>query len=1185
MKGTLKRVFCGLLSIIMLLSAIPQIAAKAEEAEKFSYTMFAASDKEGAISIQADNTCINGNIAANGTITHTGNLNVNGTKTENAQQDMIYISSKLNEQYFQNNSTKYMEDYTVEEMNINLNNPVVANGTVTLVGNAGINTQIKSESDILIQGQNLNANNSVLYSAAGNIYIQSNNMSITGLIYAPYGNVEIKAQNANLNNVIVIAQNIMINCSSANINYNESMGRFVGVISENPVDVNDEMDTDEDGIVDLGEKNLGTNIYSADTDEDGLTDYQEIYLTDTNPIVYDSVAAGVSDAEADSDADGFSNIREIVIGTLPYKADTDGDGLSDLEETDIHGTDPLKQDTDEDGLADSDEIVLALNPLKQDTDGNGIFDGEEYIEQNVGNDRFQEELFADNEVQPSSLTVSAQGDVNANLDVCEYNGDLIGDERSYVGKPIQIEGSKINAGRLSFRVTDKYTLNSYVVGGKSTNGLIICYNDGEQTIPLETIYDETTKTLSADISAEGIYFVLDVVDWAKSLGVEIPEKNSIYSTRALMNASADVNIADVGIRGQVDIVFVIDTTGSMYSDISNVKNNLTAFVDEIEGAGITPSFALVEYRDITYDGSDSTNVKQNDDTEWFKDGEDFKRQIEKLGVSGGGDTPETAIDALEMARQLSLRTSAQKFFVLVTDAGYKVANRYGIGSMDEMIQLLVEDKINVSVVSNSYCKSTYSSLYNKTGGVFANVEGNFKNELLTIADKINTETNSGYWIALNGLIPKIVKLDTQPSAISIADTDADALLDNEELMSIEPMGYVDTKQYFNALVPSATDKSNFIPVYGYYSSPVDMDTDGDGIDDEEEYFIGTDRRNKDSDWDGLDDGTEYVTWYDPLEANPDGDTYNDKEEYDNGTNPFSYDLTADEWIEDIKNGAIKGDVIKNPNIPELIGQIGGSSVPLLGTLGDLRDTIANASRGDWLMSGLSIFGVAPVVGDASKMASKVAEFFGKNADKADELAKLSTELLKAFPDEILDIIPGSAMDDIIESIANGNLKMTHDSYRELVELATKLGRKIPTASDVYPTAAKVVAKDDVWKKKPWARGFDIDELLGNNLGRTYKTYDRFDMDSRVATSVKSLDPFCKSYQSASKLKSRLNRYGKELINGKSTVTYKTTDYKILKKQLNIALPDIPLSDAQQDVIREFILENKENCDIIITIVQ
>ena len=91
-------------------------------------------------------------------------------------------------------------------------------------------------------------------------------------------------------------------------------------------------------------------LIKADTDEDDLTDYQEIYLTGTDPLKFDSVTDGVSDAEADSDSDGLSNKQEIEIGTNPKKSDTDDDRLSDGDEVNIYGTDPLKADTDEDGL-------------------------------------------------------------------------------------------------------------------------------------------------------------------------------------------------------------------------------------------------------------------------------------------------------------------------------------------------------------------------------------------------------------------------------------------------------------------------------------------------------------------------------------------------------------------------------------------------------------------------------------------------------------------------------------------------------------------------------------------------------------------------------------------------------------------------------------------------------------------
>ena len=536
------------------------------------------------------------------------------------------------------------------------------------------------------------------------------------------------------------------------------------------IDWEDTTDTDGDGLPDVYEKFLlGTDEKNPDTDGDGLTDYQETFITETDPLKYDSVTEEISDSDVDIDGDGLSNIQEIELGTDPRKSDTDNDGLSDSDELNIYNTDPLNPDTDEDGLNDGDEVILGLNPLKSDTDDNGVLDSDEYIEQDVNRNRFDNSLFSNNVAIPSALNVSAKGNANNNINISEYTGYLKGEERAYVGKVIEITNSDINNGILTFALDNKYNVKKYEIGGTITNGLLICYNDGEYTTPLETVYDEETRTLSADISSEGIYFVLDVMGWLDLMGVDLSEEENFSITPAARRKSAnnvsksDISIADSKIKAQVDIVFVIDTTGSMGSYITNVKNNITAFVNEIEAAGISPSFALVDYRDITCDGQYSTNIKKNNDGDnWFKNAEDFKSAIAKLTVNGGGDGPETAIDGLEMARRLNLRTSSQKFFVLVTDANYKIANNYGIESMSEMIELLVNDKINVSVVSNTSYNSTYRELYENTGGLFANVGSNFKDELLKIADMINEETNNGYWIALKGLVPQIVKLDEKP---------------------------------------------------------------------------------------------------------------------------------------------------------------------------------------------------------------------------------------------------------------------------------------------------------------------------------------------------------------------------------------------------------------------------------------
>lgn len=86
-----KRLLSGIVATAIATSMLPTLPAVAETGEKYPYTLFAGSSAEGAITVNAGNFCINGNVATNGTIVSSGNMNVNGTKTENAGFDMIYI--------------------------------------------------------------------------------------------------------------------------------------------------------------------------------------------------------------------------------------------------------------------------------------------------------------------------------------------------------------------------------------------------------------------------------------------------------------------------------------------------------------------------------------------------------------------------------------------------------------------------------------------------------------------------------------------------------------------------------------------------------------------------------------------------------------------------------------------------------------------------------------------------------------------------------------------------------------------------------------------------------------------------------------------------------------------------------------------------------------------------------------
>ena len=129
----------------------------------------------------------------------------------------------------------------------------------------------------------------------------------------------------------------------------------------------DQVDTDNDGLTDAQEADIGTDPTKADTDGDGLTDGDEVNEYGTDPL------------SADSDGDGLSDGEEVnSYDTDPLKSDTDGDGLSDGDEVNEYRTDPTAADSDGDGLDDNEEInQYDTDPNNSDTDGDGISDGDE----------------------------------------------------------------------------------------------------------------------------------------------------------------------------------------------------------------------------------------------------------------------------------------------------------------------------------------------------------------------------------------------------------------------------------------------------------------------------------------------------------------------------------------------------------------------------------------------------------------------------------------------------------------------------------------------------------------------------------------------------------------------------------------------------------------------------------------
>jgi hypothetical protein len=162
--------------------------------------------------------------------------------------------------------------------------------------------------------------------------------------------------------------------------------------------------------------------------------------------------------------------------------------------------------------------------------------------------------------------------------------------------------------------------------------------------------------------------------------------------------------------GVCDFIFLIDSTGSMGPCMEALKANIAVFIDQLS-EGQTPirdwRGKAIAYRDVKSDGSS-----------WFEnnpfvrnDAAALKAQLASLTPEGGGDEPESLLDALYVVATMEAaaagekdpdplmwrhRRDAARVVVVFTDATYhremSVSGAEG-GSVRDVMNQLIAQKI------------------------------------------------------------------------------------------------------------------------------------------------------------------------------------------------------------------------------------------------------------------------------------------------------------------------------------------------------------------------------------------------------------------------------------------------------------------------------------------------------------
>ncbi|MBM3853412.1 MAG: VWA domain-containing protein [Verrucomicrobia bacterium] len=141
-----------------------------------------------------------------------------------------------------------------------------------------------------------------------------------------------------------------------------------------------------------------------------------------------------------------------------------------------------------------------------------------------------------------------------------------------------------------------------------------------------------------------------------------------------------------GVGGRMaDIMFVLDCTSSMQAEIYTMRDTILNFADSIESEGVRARVGLVAFRDrligeehqvLTFDGQPFTS-----------DPAAFREKVSKLRAGGGGDIPESSLDALMAALQQPFGADVSKVVVLITDAPPHIPDKNTRGIDDVIAEM------------------------------------------------------------------------------------------------------------------------------------------------------------------------------------------------------------------------------------------------------------------------------------------------------------------------------------------------------------------------------------------------------------------------------------------------------------------------------------------------------------------
>lgn len=301
---------------------------------------------------------------------------------------------------------------------------------------------------------------------------------------------------------------------------------------------------------------------------------------------------------------------------------------------------------------------------------------------------------------------------------------------------------------------------------KAGRNLVILYDQTKDLFNLHEPHPAKSKTNPIGWIIE---FKINIL---KTSHLEYYHPNAIGHEnwgQALSILEAEIDVPDIISKGgNVDMVFVVDSTGSMSDEIETVRTNLKTLVDQLTTDTSSWRVAVVSYRDFPkrtgIDGDFPSKVVQpfTDNVAAIEAG------LDSLTAEGGGDFAETVLSGIKTSIDLKWRPAVTKVTIVIGDAPALLEGGSepfsGLTPAGIITESIAVDPVQVFAVDvGSLVMPELESIVTGTGGEVINGVGNLITALSDIITKSSEQPFAWFGSSIAGKIGEPILFDAQGS--------------------------------------------------------------------------------------------------------------------------------------------------------------------------------------------------------------------------------------------------------------------------------------------------------------------------------------------------------------------------------------------------------------------------------------